>query len=138
MPWEAIQYVSSGLTLVAFFAAIAAATYRLRLRREEELIKSAPEKQRAELIQTALEFFRIDSSKLTKQQQYDLALRQVRERARRFQTSAIVICFGCVVFLLATIYAINKYQSTKFDKNNNFGTIENGEDAQKFLEQVAK
>src|SRR5713101_5416592 len=102
--WEAIKYVGSGLTLVAFAIAVTAAVYRWRLRREERLIKTAPEDQRGELVRNALEFFEVHTPNLTKDQQYKIALEQIQQRARRFTISAIVIIVISLIAASITAY----------------------------------
>jgi hypothetical protein len=62
--WNAIQYVGSGLSLIAFVAAAVVFGYRARLKQRAEIIKSAPEKERLEAIAAIAEFFRVDLSGL--------------------------------------------------------------------------
>ena len=91
MSWSAITYVSSGVTLAAFIVATIAWIAQRTLMQRERLIKAAPESARADLVARALEFFQVDTGNLTKAQQYDLAVRQIAERARRFRTVANII-----------------------------------------------
>lgn len=88
--WNAISYVSSAVTLLAFIAAVIAAVLRTKILQKERLIKNVPEKDRAQLVERTLEFFSIDTASLTRGQRYDLALRQINARAARFRTTAIV------------------------------------------------
>jgi tetratricopeptide (TPR) repeat protein len=81
--WEALQYVGTGLSLVAFAVAAILLAYRARLTQRAEIIKSASEQERLEAIATTAEFFRVDVSGLTRAQQQDIALTQIHARARR-------------------------------------------------------
>ena len=81
--WQALQYVGTGLSLVAFIVAALLLAYRARLTNRAEIIKSAPEKERLDAIATTAEFFRVDVSGLTRVQQQDIALTQIHARARR-------------------------------------------------------
>src|SRR5258707_8616787 len=81
--WEALQYVGTGLSLVAFAVAAILLAYRARLAHRAEIIKSAPEKERLEAIAITAEFFRVDVSGLTRAQQQEIALTQIHARARR-------------------------------------------------------
>src|SRR5262249_11037012 len=81
--WGALQYVGTGLSLVAFIVAAILLAYRARLTNRAEIIKSAPEKERLEAIATTAEFFRVNVSGLTRAQQQDIALTQIHARARR-------------------------------------------------------
>src|SRR5260370_38019358 len=81
--WGAIQYVGTGLSLVAFGVAAILFAYRARLAHRAEIIRSAPEKERLEAIAITAEFFRGDVSGLTRAQQQEIALTQIRTRGRR-------------------------------------------------------
>lgn len=96
--WNAILYISSGITLTAFIIAVAAWVYRLKLLEKGTLIRTAPAKERSRLVEDALEVFHIETGALTKQQQYELAIEQIRARALRYTIAAIVVV---VVALLA-------------------------------------
>jgi hypothetical protein len=101
--WEAITYVTSGVTLAAFLAASAAWVYRNKLLQQERLIRTALESDRAALVSRALEFFAINTEKLTREQQFELALKQIHARASRFRITAIVVT---IIALLAVSVAL--------------------------------
>src|SRR5258708_7332987 len=101
--WQALQYVGTGLSLVAFAVAAFLLAYRARLTNRAEIIKSAPEKERLDAIATTAEFFRVDVSGLTRAQQQDIALTQIHARARRDLLLAGVSL--AVAILLAVIAA---------------------------------
>lgn len=107
--WNAISYVTSGLALVAFLAAVTAWSYRSKTQERERLIRSAKESDRGELVRNALEFFNIDAAGLTKEQQFKLALEQIQARGRRFMISATVVCFLAVVAVVIAAYAITQH-----------------------------
>jgi len=107
--WNAINYVTSGLALVAFLAAVTAWTYRSKTAERERLIRSATESDRGELVRNALEFFNIDTYGLTKEQQFKLALEQIHARGHRFVISAAVVCFLAVVAVSIAAYAITQH-----------------------------
>jgi hypothetical protein len=104
MLWNVIPYVTTGVTLAAFLAAVAAWVYRLKIVNKERLIRSASEEDRAELVVSALEFFNVDTGNLTKKQQFDLALTQIHARAHRFLLTSILIAI--VFFVAAAITAL--------------------------------
>jgi hypothetical protein len=105
--WTAINYVTSGFALIAFLAAAAAWAYKLYLEGRGRLIRSAKEKERGELVKNALEFFNIDAARLTKEQQFKLALEQIKSRGRRFtiQAAVLVVVALCITFYLIVQYA---------------------------------
>lgn len=106
MPWDAIKYVGSGLTLAAFVAAVIAWVIKSKLEERGRLIKGAKEDDRASLVRDALEFFHVDTSDLTKAQQYQLALEQIRARGQRFKIIAVIVCVIAALGALVAVYAI--------------------------------
>ena len=106
--WEAIAYVSSGLTLTAFLAAVAAWVYKSKSEEKERLLRTAPQSQRAKLVEQALESFHVDASGLTKEQQYNLAVQQIQVRAQRFRWTAIVVVILVVIAATVAAYAIDR------------------------------
>ncbi|QDT50506.1 hypothetical protein Pan258_45850 [Symmachiella dynata] len=111
--WTAISYVSSGVTLVAFLGAVGAWLYRRKMIQLEKLIGSAPEADRGQLVANALEVFHVDSSGLTKAQQYQLALEQIRGRQVRFQVVAFLIIVLAIIAASVTVYGIANGQESQ-------------------------
>ena len=96
--------VSSIFTLVAFLAAAVVWSYRRRLMQMERLAKLAPEEDRRQVIEMILDRVSVDTSNLTRQQRYDLALRLIENRTHRFKTlSVIVIIVAVVAAMTATL-----------------------------------
>lgn len=110
--WAAIKYVGSVFTLLAFLFALVAWLYKARLLRRERLIKSVPDAERAELVERTLVLFKVDTSRLNPDQQYRLALKQVREQAKKFRITAIVIVIIAVIAAVLTIVAMLKVSTT--------------------------
>jgi hypothetical protein len=108
MPWDAIKYVGSGLTLAAFIIAVIAWILKTKSEERAKLIDLAKEDERADLVRNALEFFAVDTAGLTKTQQYQLALEQIRGRAQRFKILALVVCFVAVLGAMLAIYALKR------------------------------
>src|SRR5258706_11740148 len=100
MPWHAITSVTSGLTLVAFVAALSAWVYRRRIKQTERLIAAAPEADRARLIQHLFATISVDTSQLNPDQQYQLALTTLAQRSERLRTTERLI------LLLAVLLAV--------------------------------
>src|SRR5258708_29809464 len=106
--WEALEYVGTGLSLVAFAVAAFLLAYRARLTNRADIIKSAPEKERLDAIATTAEFFRVDVSGLTRAQQQDIALTQIHARARRDLLLAglrLTVAIFLAAIALAAIWA---------------------------------
>ena len=83
MGWQAIQYVTGGLTLVAFVVAAAFYYLAARLRNRVEVIKSAPEKDRLEAISVSADEFRIDLTGLSDRRKSEIISDRLKIRARR-------------------------------------------------------
>jgi len=105
--WDAIQNVSTPLALVAFLAALVAWVLRMRLRGQEKTLRTLPDSDFAEAILTKEGAFGVETQNLTRQQQYELALKQIAAREGRFQTTARV--FLLVALLLAGLAAYAMY-----------------------------
>src|SRR5258706_4584534 len=107
--WGAIQFVGTGLSLVAFGVAAILYAYRARLAHRAEIIRSAPEKERLDAIALTVEFFRVDVSRLTRAQQQEIALTQIHARARRDLLLAGLSL--AVAILLAAIAIVTVWSS---------------------------
>jgi hypothetical protein len=104
--WQAIAYVSSGVSLAAFLAAAIAWVLKAKSDERERLIRTANEADRAPLVRDALEFFHVDSTGLTKAQQFEIVLEQIRARGQRFRWTAAVICFLALLAAGVATFAI--------------------------------
>lgn len=104
--WQAIAYVSSGVSLAAFLATAIAWVLKTKSEERERLIRTASESDRAPLVSDALEFFHVDAAGLTKQQQFEVALEQIRARGQRFRLTAAVICFLALLAAGVAAFAI--------------------------------
>ena len=105
--WESIAYVAGGVTLAAFIIAAAVTAFRSAIVQRERLIRQAPERDRAKLVQDALDSLRIPTAGLRPDERYRLLLRKFDERASRFRTTAIVVviiaCLGATVAIVAIV-----------------------------------
>lgn len=106
--WDTIGFVGSGVTLGAFLGAVAAWIYRQKILQKSTLIRLAPESERTKLVLAALEFFNVDAANLPELQQYELALQQIRARARRSAISAVLVALLALLAAAVTIYAIRQ------------------------------
>src|ERR1700730_3249271 len=110
--WGALQYVGTGLSLVAFVVAAILFAYRARLRNRAEIIQSAPEKERLEAIAATAEFFRVDVSGLSRAQQQDIVLTQIHARARRDLLLAVVTLIVAVLLAVVASGAVGASKPT--------------------------
>jgi hypothetical protein len=107
-PFQAIKYVTSGITLVAFLAATIAWVYRYRLKSRKQTIELAEPAARAALVERTLEFFTVDTAGLSNEQKYDLALRQIEARTERFHVSTKAALVVAGIAALITIVFLFK------------------------------
>ena len=112
MMWHILPYITSGVTLVAFLAAVAAWLHRSKLKHDSELIRSAPQDKRDALISAYLGRFEVDTANLTKQQQYDVVVKQIDGRAQRFKWLVVAALTIAILFTTLAIYAIARAMDT--------------------------
>jgi len=138
--WQAIQYVGSGLSLIAFAIAAALFAYRARLRHQAEIIRSAPTRDRLEAIAVTAQFFRVDTSRLSAKQQEEIILAQLAARLRRdllFGSVAILVAIMlAVIAIVAILYPPSEGQSTKLD-NPQFASVVSGRPTEKCRTEAA-
>jgi hypothetical protein len=134
MPWNSIASVSSALTLVAFIIATGAWLYKNSLLRKERLIRQAPESERPELIQNALEGFNLNTKelqkKLTREQLYNLAMKQLHDSAMKFRITAVIVAFIALLAAGISIFALipnptGEEQTDKSQSNTNSASNSN-------------
>ncbi|EJN31344.1 hypothetical protein PMI35_01479 [Pseudomonas sp. GM78] len=113
MAWGIIANISTWISLIAFLAATAAWVFKVHSARDERLIRTATTEQQATLVRKVLATTDINTDKLTKDQQYKLALEQTQNRVKTFKITAIVVCFLATIALSVTTFAI--YMNTTID-----------------------
>jgi hypothetical protein len=91
---------------LAFVVAAAVTAYRWSLRSRLDQIKLTPPAHRVEVINNELNAFGIDAARLTREQQYQLALRELSLRALKFRTVSLIMTFCVAVFGGAAVYAL--------------------------------
>lgn len=111
-----VQWVGSGLSLIAFIVAAALLAYRSRLRQQAQIIYSAQPEDRIDAISALAESFRVDISGLSQEQQEKIVLKQLNIRSRRELFIAIA---GTVISIS---FFIMVFISIKFDKQNKYNT----------------
>ena len=92
--WSSIQYVGTGLSLVAFAIAAAMLAYRARLQQRAAIIRSAPQEERLAAISATAEAFHVDVSGLSERHRQEIVMAQIKMRARRellFAASALTV-----------------------------------------------
>ena len=106
---------------MAFLGAATAWVIRAAILQKERQIKQAPPAERAALIESALEFFRVDTRELSRRDKYDLAVRQIHVRALRVRTTAVVIVILAMLAAGVSTFAIwqEKKQNPVASGNSN-------------------
>ena len=102
--WDIIPSIKTAYTLAAFVAPLVVTVLWRLIDRKRRLIVSAPESEHYKLVRDALEFFHVDTIRLTREQQFDLAMQQIRLRARRF----LAVTFVTILALLACAFVAIK------------------------------
>lgn len=114
--WNAIAYITSGLTLVAFIAITLLKAYETYLKNRFRLIKATPKKDRGKLVNQTLVLFPVDTKDLSSSQKSEIILEQIKANQEKTRTIAIVIVILAIIFGCVAFFSIYKTQdSTKVD-----------------------
>lgn len=112
MPWQAITYVSSGFTLVAFIVATAAWVLKNKSDEKRNLIESAPDINKSELVDKALDLVHVNTDGLSQEKRYNLAMELIKRRAERFRIVAIVVCILAMSGMSFAFYSNSKIEDS--------------------------
>jgi len=114
MEFNAITSVTTGLTLVAFLIATFATVFRRRLKHTETLIRDSPAKDRARLIEQVVDAVHVDTSGLTRDQRFQLALKTLNTRAEHLRmTRWITLSFGLIAGFLTLVAILPKREAVE-------------------------
>ncbi|TIM15512.1 MAG: hypothetical protein E5Y67_07150 [Mesorhizobium sp.] len=80
---NALPYVTSGLSLIAFIVTAVFFAYRAKLRSKAKIIEQAPSKDRLRAIGAAAEWLGVNILDVPEDKRYDLIMRQIKQRERR-------------------------------------------------------
>jgi len=120
--WEQLQHVKEPLMAVAFLMAIIATVIlrvnSTRAKQRLEMIKAAPEQDRAGLIEAMFETYHLKQDNLTREQKFNLIQTVLLRKAERFKIGAIVmvatiILFAAAIITLAIISSNERSQRSK-------------------------
>jgi hypothetical protein len=126
--WQAVGKISSIFSLIAFLAAVCVVGYRYRIRLQEGLVSKLPPNDRASRVDAILEGVSVNTESHSRPQRYDLAVRIINARARRYTTIAAVVIALAVVAALVSMVANKKTEShlavadTSFPQGLSFST----------------
>jgi hypothetical protein len=120
MPWQAIQFVTSGLTLLAFVVTVFAWVSRRRLLSNERNIRAAPPEDRVAMAQSVADAFlisaeRIDPNSLTREQRFELLMEQIRQKERRLYAILIATLIATGLAGLTAYASYVKSAATKLN-----------------------
>jgi len=113
--WQIISSISTGTALTAFIAAVITEMLRRRLKHRERIIESTPQEDRGSIVLAALEAFSVDTSRLTKDQSYRLAMELIQKKADNFKLIVILI-----VILATLATGLSAYTIFKIDNRVDF------------------
>jgi tetratricopeptide (TPR) repeat protein len=122
--FDSIKYVTGGFTLVAFLVAAIALVLKSHLNRKANIIRTAPETQRAQLVEIALEGFRIDTTSLTKEQKFNLLMTQMAHKAELAKKTLYFGGFTLLIATIATVIIVSESESNGVTLNQKKKRIE--------------
>lgn len=106
--WQAITYVTSGLTLAAFIGAVIAAITLNQSRKLERQLKSADTDKKADIIRSTVLPFEVDVSTLSSQQRYNIVLRQLEMKSRQFRAYVLLAVLASLLFAAFAFYSVSR------------------------------
>lgn len=113
--WQAIQYVSGWLSLIAFLAACVTGYLRYTERQKHKLLEALPEADRRAALEALNSQFAVDANNLTKKHQFILVLSQA-VLGRLVAPITLVV----LAILLAGIWIISIYNGSQTLTGNIF------------------
>jgi hypothetical protein len=105
--WNAIALVTGGFTLTAFVVAVGYLCYQRALLSKEKLVQAVPEGERAGVVQDFLQAVHVDTTDLTKEQRFRIALEIISARgnaARERGTAMLVIAAMAAVVTTVVLW----------------------------------
>jgi uncharacterized protein YjbI with pentapeptide repeats len=123
--WEIITKIGTPISLVAFIFAIIFKYLKAKTSSKINLIKLAPEETRTSLIEAALETYNLKDDNLTKEQKYDLIKTVLRDKAKRFNVSAIIFLLITIIILILSALVAPKLINKPLDSKNGKTEIKN-------------
>src|SRR4028119_502677 len=105
--WEQVQHVKEPLIAVAFLVATIAAfilkAYSVRAKHRLEMIKTAPEHDRASLIEATLETYHLKQDNLNREQKFNLIQTVLLRKAERFKIGALVMVTITILIIVVIV-----------------------------------
>jgi hypothetical protein len=123
MTWEAVKYVTGGASLVALIVIAIVTVLKHLIDNKARLIKESQGPEQVALVANALEFVAVNADNLTKEQQYTLALEQIRQRAERFKQVICLVAFICVLCATLCIVAFTQQRQNLGDPHGRANAI---------------
>ena len=118
--FEIASNIQTPLAALSFISAVIAFIVFILLKQKKkqiEIINSASERDRAELVERSLETYHIKNDNLTRQQKYDLMMAVLRGRVQRFRTGALVALAGFLILLISVV-VIAVFDNTSNDMSH--------------------
>jgi TPR repeat protein len=132
MPFQFIESVTGGFTLIAFLIACIAWIIKIKINNEKELIDSADNERKEKLVKEALEKFHIDTTTLTKQQKFELLMKRMNEKRIIWTRIGLLLLLFSVMVATITFYIYKdtapknlEKEISKYLNNNNLKKANN-------------
>jgi hypothetical protein len=126
--WDAVGKISTGFGLLAFIVAVAVGVYRASIKGRINTLKALPAADRAQVVTQTLNTFGIKAENLTSEQSYNLALRELSIKDRRFKILALAVVLLALIFAGVAAYTIyngdpNRKQAASVISNDALSAI---------------
>ena len=115
MAWTTAAQISTGLAFLSFLAALGLTAYRSKLKSQLDQFKSLPASDRANASRAVLNSFGIDASKLSREQQFLLAMKELESRDDRFKYTLLAAVAAVVVSVIVAAYSFGSEPARRTD-----------------------
>jgi hypothetical protein len=104
--WHAIEYVTGGLTLIAFVAVAILVAYRTRLKTRLKIISTASKEDLPKVLAIEKQFFPVDTKHLLPEQAKEVIIEQVRSSERQNAKFLQTALYFAIILGVITIVAL--------------------------------
>ncbi|MGO8023072.1 hypothetical protein [Rhizobium leguminosarum] len=119
---EALPYLSSGLALAGFLAALVLYAFQTWTKRQVDIISSVPASQRVAAIERAAEYVGVDLKDIPANQRAAIVIEQLKIKSDRQRLIFRLLFLTAFLLFLIAAVAIGERNLASFTKTISFGT----------------
>jgi hypothetical protein len=105
MSWDAIKHVTGWFSLLAFIVFFILYYFRYKAKQQVEMLKASPDKDKSKVVDKLLGRFDVKTERLSKEQQYNLALAQIQSSDRKYMRG--ILLAGSISVLFFAVWLVS-------------------------------